>query len=139
MEAHFPFTLNMPAVVALMIPIIAIIGAFAVGIVAMVLKSRAREQAQRERIFLAEKGLEIPRELYEAKEKTVSDFGGVRAWLIVLGVICVFVGISVLIALTIQSGIRDGSNGLIVALIGVGFLVSERLILSLIVRPRLAR
>ncbi|KPJ61493.1 MAG: hypothetical protein AMJ46_02120 [Latescibacteria bacterium DG_63] len=136
MQNQFPF-MFVSETVPFLIPIFAIVGAFAVGIVAMILKSKAGERAHRERMFMAEKGLEIPEELYDAREKKVSDFGGARAWLIVLGVLCLFIGISVLIALSIQSGIREGSNGLIVALIGVGFLAAERLILRLIVRPRL--
>ncbi len=136
MDGRFPFMMDFSSVTPYMIPIVAIVGAFVVGVVAMLLKSRASERAHRERMFMAEKGLEIPKELYNGREKGVSDFGGARAWLIILGVLCLFIGISVLIALTIQSGIRDGSNGLIVMLIGVGFLAAERMIMSLVVRPR---
>ncbi|UCF78223.1 MAG: hypothetical protein JSW03_08970 [Candidatus Eiseniibacteriota bacterium] len=136
MRGQFPFLFDFAGFGPFLIPIVALLGAFAVGIVAMILKSRASDRAHRERMFMVEKGLEIPKELYNGREKKAGDLGAGRAWLIILGVLCVFTGISVLIALTIQSGIRDGSNGLIVALIGVGFLVSERLIMNLVVRPR---
>jgi UDP-N-acetylmuramyl pentapeptide phosphotransferase/UDP-N-acetylglucosamine-1-phosphate transferase len=139
MDGRFPLMMDLSSVTPYLVPIVAIVGAFLVGIVAMLLKSRSSERAHRERMFLVEKGLEVPKELYNGREKTVSDFGGARAWLIILGVLCVFVGISVLIALSIQTGIRDGINGLIVMLIGVGFLAAERLVLNLIVRPRQQR
>jgi hypothetical protein len=62
----FPFVMDFNALAPFLIPIVAILGAFTVGIVSMVLKSRQEERAHRERMFLAEKGLEI-QELHETR------------------------------------------------------------------------
>lgn len=114
------------------IPIFFTLGAFAVGIVAMVLKSREREQAHRERMFMAEKGIEIPKELYdvrpEARKERRGDFKIARAWLIILGTTMVFIGIGVMIQLGVQNGFRDTFNGSVPLAIGVGFLVCQGLL-----------
>jgi hypothetical protein len=117
------------------LPIVAVLGAFAVAITGMILKSHARDRQQRERMFFAEKGMEIPKELYESREpKKPNGFRAGRAWLMVLGYICVFVGIAVMISVTVNTGFHDGVFGIIPALIGVGFLVSERMIASRVAR-----
>ena len=116
------------AALPFLVPIVAIAGAFAVAIVAMVLKAHARERQHRERMFLAEKGMEIPRELYEVKEPRPNGFRASRAWLMVLGTMFVFIGIGVMIALGVREGMYQGINGVIPLLIGVGFLSAERLI-----------
>ena len=119
-----------------MLPLAFILGAFAVGIVAMLEKSKAKEHQQQERMFLAEKGLPIPPELYEIpEEKKPSEFRGFRAVLLVLGCVTTLVGISVMIALGVRDGMREGINGVIPLLIGVAILVAERLINNLIVKP----
>jgi hypothetical protein len=114
------------------IAIFGILAVFAAGIVAMVLRSKERERAHRERMFLAEKGMEIPKELYGPqktnKDKKPGHFRAARAWLIVLGTTLVFIGVAVMIALSISTGIREGINGVTPALIGVGFLIAERML-----------
>lgn len=114
------------------IPIFFTLGAFAVGIAAMILKSRERERSHRERMFLAEKGLPIPKELYDI-EKEISkekkgDFRAARAWLIILGTTMVCIGIGVMIQLGVQDGPRDTFNGTVPLLIGVGFLICQALL-----------
>ena len=120
------------------IPIIAIVGAFAVGIVAMVERSKNLERNHRERMFLAEKGLEIPKELYgvqqQKQEARRGDYRTLRVWLIVLGVASIVVGVSVLVGVSIQTGIRDGMGGIFPLFIGIGFLISERAILHRVVK-----
>lgn len=117
------------------IPIFISLGAFAVGIVAMVLKSRERERVHRERMFLAEKGLEIPKELYdvekEVKKERRGDFRAARAWLIILGTTMVFIGIGVMIQLGVQEGTRRTFDGTVPLLIGVAFLVCQMLLAHL--------
>jgi len=113
------------------LPMVVVLGAFAVAITGMILKSHARDRQQRERMFLAEKGMEIPRELYETREpKRPSDFRGGRAWLMILGYTSVFVGIAVMIAVSVNAGFHDGVFGVIPLLIGLGFIVAERTIAS---------
>jgi hypothetical protein len=112
-----------------LIPIVAISGAFAVAIVAMILKSHTRDRQHRERMFLAEKGMEIPKELYEIPEpRKRNGFRASRAALMVLGSICVFVGIAVMITLGVRDGMREGIFGIVPLLIGAGFLSGERMI-----------
>jgi hypothetical protein len=115
---------------AYLIPIIVLIGAFAVGIVAMILKNQAKERQHRERMFMAEKGIEIPRELYEVPpaKPQPNGFKAGRAFLTVFGMLLVFVGIGVLIAISIRDGFDVGINGLIPFFIGIGFLAAERMI-----------
>ena len=117
----------------LWIPIFFTLGAFAVGIAAMVLKSRERERTHRERMFLAEKGMEIPKELYElekvaAKKERKGDFRSARAWLLILGTTMVFVGIGVMIQLGMQDGFRETFNGSVPLAIGIGFLICQALL-----------
>jgi hypothetical protein len=112
-----------------LIPITAIIGAFAIAVVSMILKSRAKDRQHRERMFMAEKGLEIPSKLYDIPQQPKPNgFRGARAWLMVLGTTMVFIGIAVIISLTVRDGVHQGINGIIPLLIGVGFLASERMI-----------
>jgi len=119
-----------------MIPITFILGAFAVGIVAVIMKSKAKDRQHQERMFLAEKGLPVPPELYEvSEEKKPSEFRGFRAVLMVLGCVTTLVGVSVMIALGVRDGMQDGINGVIPLLIGIGILVAERMINTLIVKP----
>jgi hypothetical protein len=112
-----------------LIPIVALVGAFAVAIVTMILKSHARDRQHRERMFMAEKGLEVPKELYDQPEpEKPNDYRSTRALLMVFGWIIVGVGLSVLIALSVRTGIHEGIYGIIPLFIGLGFLLSERMI-----------
>ncbi len=117
------------------IPIAVLIGAFAIVITAMILQSRARDRQQRERMFMAEKGLEVPRELYQIREPKKRDFRAGRAWLMILGTICICVGIGVMIMLGVKEGMHDGVAGIVPIFIGIGFLASERMIAKLADKP----
>lgn len=114
------------------IPIFFTLGAFAVGIAAMVLRSKDRERAHRERMFLAEKGMEIPKELYdvqaEIKKEKKGDFRTARAWLLILGTTMVFIGLGIMIQLGVQEGWADTFNGTVPLAIGVAFLVCQSLL-----------
>jgi hypothetical protein len=121
-----------------LIPTVAILGAFGVAIVAMILRGQALDRQHRERMFLAEKGLEIPAALYETREnkgRKPNGFKAGRAWLMVLGTLLVFIGIGVMIALGVREGMDQGINGVIPILIGAGFLTAERLIARVVVKP----
>jgi hypothetical protein len=125
----------MISIVPFILPIVAVLGAFAVAITGMILKSHARDRQQRERMFFAEKGMEIPKELYESREpKKPNGFKAGRAWLMIFGYTCVFVGIAVMISVSINQNFENGIFGVIPALIGVGFLVAERMIASKVVK-----
>ena len=142
MFGSFPFVMDFNAIAPFLIPIVAIVGAFTVGIVGMMVKSRQEERAHRERMFLAEKGLEIPKELYghEAAvpcvpvEKKSGELRWLRTLLIVIGTLMVFIGAGVMIMLTNQGDIRDGMNGVVPLMIGLGLLAAERLVKLTVIR-----
>jgi Domain of unknown function (DUF6249) len=120
---------------ALTIPMAAMMMGLVIVVVAMILKSRTDAQKHRERMMLAEKGAEIPRELYGDVAKLESKPNGYRAgraWLLVLGCILVFVGLGV----TVYGAARGehAENGLVPIFIGAGFLVAERLIAKFVAK-----
>jgi hypothetical protein len=121
-----------------LIPITVLIGAFAIGIVAMILRSHAKERQHRERMFMAEKGLDIPKELYDIPaprpEARPNGYRAGRAWLMILGALCIFIGIGVMVSLGVRHGMYEGIQGLIPLMIGIGFLASERLIAKIVVK-----
>jgi hypothetical protein len=131
MFGTFPLVMDLSRVLPLLLPILAIIGAFAVGIVAMLINSKQEERTHRERMFYAEKGLDVPKELYRTKtagEKKRGDMRALRTVLLILGTVLIAVGIGVIILVSIRDGVSNGMAGVIPLLIGVGFMISERLI-----------
>lgn len=119
-----------PSINPFLIPIVFLVGAFAVGIVAMLLNGKAKERRHRERMFLAEKGMDIPPELFDVQKQEVKENGykGGRIWLIILGLLCIFIGISVIVMLSIRGQTYDATGGIVPIGIGVAFLVSERVV-----------
>jgi hypothetical protein len=98
----------------------------------MFLRTRAQERLHRERMFLAEKGLPIPQELYAPSKSNNGDLRNARAWLLVLGVIMIFIGVAAMITIgvTDSGGIRASVRGLPPVAIGLGLLVAERVLVS---------
>ncbi|MBM3321276.1 MAG: hypothetical protein FJY73_11425 [Candidatus Eisenbacteria bacterium] len=96
----------------------------------MILKSRERERLHKERMFLAEKGLEIPRELYveREKEKKPSDYRTTRVVLLISGVFMVVTGVGMFIGMGIQEGFREAAPAFAAGAIGAGLIISERMI-----------
>ena len=120
-----------------LIPTVAVLGAFGIVIAAMILRGQSMARQHRERMFLAEKGLDIPPELYENRDngKTKSNgFKAGRAWLVLIGTVLVFIGIGVMVALGVREGMDQGINGIIPMLIGVGFLAAERMIARMLIK-----
>lgn len=114
----------MPALVAGL----SIIGAFTAAIVAMILKGREKERLHKERMFLVEKGAEIPRELLGPAEKKPSDYRTTRVVLIITGAFFMVMSVGVVVGIGIQEGFREAAPGIIAALLGAGLLVAERMI-----------
>lgn len=121
-----------------LIPIVFMLGAFAVGIVAMYLNAKAKERRHRERMFLAEKGMDIPAELYEVQKQEVKENGykGGRIWLIILGLLCIFIGLSVIIMLSLRGEAHDATGGIVPIGIGLAFLLSERIVARMAAKDR---
>jgi hypothetical protein len=113
-----------------LIPIVFLIGAFATGIAAMWLNGKAKERRHRERMFLAEKGMDIPPELYEVQKQEIKENGYKtgRIWLIIMGLLCIFIGISVVIMLLARGEAYDATGGIVPIGIGAAFLISERIV-----------
>ena len=104
----------------------------------MFLRSRAQERLHRERMFLAEKGLPIPQELYTPKKTDNGDLRIARAWLLVLGVLMLSIGIAamIMIGVTDSLGFRASLRGLPPFAIGIGLLVAERVLVKRLLQPR---
>jgi hypothetical protein len=109
-----------------------------ITVTSMVLRSRAQERLHRERIILAEKGLPVPPELYAPKKTDNGDLRNARAWLLVMGVMMLFIGAAVMITIgvTESEGIRASVRGLAVLAIGLGLLAAERVLVKRLVPPQ---
>jgi flagellar basal body-associated protein FliL len=127
-----------PSINPFLIPIVFLLGAFAVGIAAMILNSQAKERKHRERMYLAEKGMDIPTELYEVQKQEVKENGykGGRIWLIILGLLCIFIGLSVIIMLSLRGETHDAVGGIVPVGIGLAFLLSERIVARMAVKDK---
>jgi len=121
-----------------LIPIVFLLGAFAVGIVAMILNAQTKERKHRERMYLAEKGMDIPPELYEVQKQEVKENGykGGRIWLIILGLLNIFIGLSVVIMLSLRGETHDAVGGIVPIGIGLAFLLSERIVARMAVKDK---
>ncbi len=127
---------------ALSIPIIAIVGGITAGIVRMLQRQRAFEMLQRERIAAIERGLD-PDKIASLQRPLIYDDHGIytdsnvaaerrRQGLMIGGIVTLFAGVAIAIFL---NGVADGSDGgnvwmvgLIPAAVGVALLLSSFLI-----------
>jgi hypothetical protein len=122
-------------IIATTIPVFSLMVALVIVVVAMILKSKADGRRHKERMLLAEKGMEIPPQLYDAPERRDSRPNGYRAgraWLIVLGCVMVFVGLGVIVFGAARG--EHAENGLVPLFIGLGFIAAERMIAKMIAR-----
>jgi hypothetical protein len=122
--------------VATLIPVFSLTVALVIVVVAMLLKSRGDARRHKERLAMLEKGMEIPRELYDAVERRDAKPNGYRsgrAWLMVFGCILVFVGLGVCVFEAARGG--PAENGIVPVFIGLGFLAAERLVAKVVARP----
>jgi hypothetical protein len=107
-------------VVALLIPIIAVLGGMAIAIVGVITKGKEEELKHKERIIAMEKGIPIPQETKPVvKEKP--RYLAIRAW----GLVITFIGLGVILSVGIAVGFRDGVWGLIPTGLGGGLLLAS--------------
>lgn len=106
-----------PEFAAIFIPILAVIGTFAMIITVIIMSNREKELKHRERLIAMEKGIEIPQE--PIKEKRPA-YLSLRAW----GLVLLIVGIVLFFALWVQVGFKFCVWGLMPAAIGAGLLIS---------------
>jgi protein-S-isoprenylcysteine O-methyltransferase Ste14 len=109
-----------PQIVAVFIPILAVIGTFAMIITVVIMGSRQKELEHRERIIAMEKGMEIPKEPDKVRRPPHLTM---RAWGLVLSA----VGIIVFLGIWVEEGFRYSLWGLLPAAVGVALLISARL------------
>lgn len=109
--------------IAVMIPIVAILGTFAVVVVAIVVEGRKKDLVHKERLFALEKGLPVP-EPPEKEEKPV--YAARRAW----GLVWLGLGLALTIALAANPDAAEVNAwgwGLIPTFIGAGLLIAGHL------------
>lgn len=118
------FDIN-PTVVAIFIPILAVVGIFAAIIVAIISKGKQKELMHRERLVAMEKGMPIPEEPLKQKRPV---FFTLRAW----GIVLILLGMLLFFAIGAETkgagyGFFHGLWGLAPLTIGAGLLVSANL------------
>ena len=110
------FDLN-PTIVAILIPILAVIGTFAMIITVIIVSGREKELKHKERLAAMEKGIEIPQEPQKAKRPM---FKSLRAW----GLVLLFLGIILFFALWVQVEFKYSIWGLMPAAIGSALMLA---------------
>lgn len=107
-----------PEMVAVFIPIVAVLGGVFIAVTAVVMNGRRKELEHRERILALEKGLPIPS---PALERERPKYSGRRT----NGFVMAGVGLALTIALSAEEGFADGGVwGLIPLFIGIGLLIA---------------
>ena len=112
------FGLLRPEALAIMIPIVTIIGGIAVAIVAIIMSGRKKELEHKERLTAMEKGVTLPELPLEPKRPAYLQNRSA-------GLVMTFLGIALTIAIWVPAGAEGGVWGLIPLAIGVGLLVSS--------------
>jgi len=128
---------------ALSIPIIAIVGGITAGIVRSIQRQRSFEMLQRERIAAIERGLD-PDKIASLQRPILYDDHGfsnptvaaerLRQGLMIGGIVTLFVGVALAIFL---NGVADGSDGGNVWMVGLipGAVGVALLLCSFLIRP----
>jgi hypothetical protein len=108
-------------VIALLIPIVAVVGGMAIAIVGVITKSKEEELRHKERIIAMEKGIPIPEmAASEPPRKDKPRYLAIRAW----GLVITLIGLAVMISIGVASDFSDGVWGLIPTALGVGLLLA---------------
>ena len=109
-----------PDTLGVMIPITAIMGGFAIAIVAIIMGARKKELEHKERLIAMEKGIEIPQtQQPEARPPYRSNRTA--------GLVMTLIGVAVTIANWTVGGATAGVWGFIPLAIGIGLLISSAL------------
>ena len=123
---------------ALSIPIVAIVGGITAGIVRMMQRQRAFEMIQRERIAAIERGLD-PDKIASLQRPLLYDDHGIytdpvmanerrRQGLMIGGIVTLFVGVSLSVFLRGVTSDGDAERAWLVGLIGLAVLAWDRLL-----------
>ena len=106
-----------PGLISVFIPILAVIGTFAMIIVVIIMGTRETELKHKERVLAMEKGMDIPTE--PPKEKRPA-YLTLRAW----GLVLLSLGIVLFFALWVGVGFRYSIWGLMPAALGAGLMIA---------------
>ena len=109
-----------PEMLAILIPITAVIGTVAIIITAIILGMREKELKHKETVLAMEKGIELPK---EPEKKKRPRYFTIRMW----GFIFTFIGIPVLLGIWGAAGIVHGVWGLVPTFLGLALLLAEHL------------
>lgn len=112
----YPFSME-PQVIAIFIPILAVLGVFAVVITSIIVGGKHKELAHKERILAMEKGIQIPEEPPVVKRPA---YLSIRAW----GFVLTLLGVALVVALWVTAGGKAGVWGLLPTAIGIAMLVA---------------
>lgn len=107
-----------PETLALLIPIIAVMGGMTLAIIGTIYHNRQEELEHKERIIAMEKGLPIP-ERPEPVKNGSRLFLGLLGW----GLVISFLSLGIIISVSVSEGLKMGLFGLIPLGIGLGLLV----------------
>lgn len=108
-----------PATLAVLIPIIAVLGGMAIAVVSVIYQGRKDELKHKERIIAMEKGLPIPEEPVSQPKKD-SRFVGLLAW----GLVIALASLGIIVSVSVAEGVENGLYGLIPMGVGLGFLIA---------------
>ena len=119
--------------VAILIPVVAIIGGISVGIAGILAQARIREARIRERIAMIEKGLVPPPEVDPAgfdramSRHDRSGYGGPARGLRRAGILVMGVGLGLMFLISVAGGtVRQGIGvGGFLVIVGLAFLVNS--------------
>ncbi|HEX5132720.1 MAG TPA: DUF6249 domain-containing protein [Candidatus Krumholzibacteria bacterium] len=107
--------------VALAIPILFVMGGILIAVTAIVMQARRKDLEHRERIIAMEKGIALPNEPVQIKERP--KYSNRRA----NGLVLTGIGIALTIAMWVEDGSDTGVWGLIPLFIGIGLLIASHL------------
>jgi hypothetical protein len=103
------------AVVALFIPILAVIGGIALAIIGVIMKSREEELKHKERIVAMEKGIPIPE---EPKTQDTPKHMRHLTW----GLVLTFLGIALMILRLVSDNGKALTAGIVICSVGLALL-----------------
>ncbi len=109
-----------PEVVAIFIPILAVLGGAFIAVTAVIMNGRRKELEHRERILAMEKGITPPQPPVEVERP---KFSSRRA----NGLVMTGIGLALTIAMWSAGGDNAGMWGLIPLFIGIGLLIAGAL------------
>lgn len=107
------------ATLAVLIPIIAVLGGMAIAVVGVIYSGRKDELKHKERIIAMEKGLPIPEEPVGPPRKGNPFIG-----LLAVGLIISLASLGIIISVSVSEGADKGLFGLIPLGVGLGFLIA---------------